>query len=208
LVQRVIVAAQTGITSSNGWYVGGAGLASSIGLYQRFLFGHSSTANINDAGRWAARDYYLGEDPPNTTAKYHFSEGSGTSVAGTVAGSTAGTISGATWIATGQNILPVSQGYVKQLWNRRPATVTAAYVPTYGELVPYDATGGAITMSPPTAVGHAGEMIAYKNMSASTTAMTIDPNGSETIDRAATLAVTTADAHTIIISDGANWGTI
>jgi hypothetical protein len=202
LVQRVHVAAQTGITSSTGWYCGGAGLASSVGLYQRFLFGHSSTANINDAARLAARDYWLGEDPPSTTAKYHLSEGTGTSVAGTVAGSTAGTMSGsAAWIASGRYKKPVDQGYIKPTSDKRPTAVTAAYPATYDETVPCDPTGGGFTVTLPTAVGFAGRRVVVKNVTSSTNTITIGA----TIDGVASPTIAAAYGSMTVESDDANW---
>lgn len=86
------------------------------------------------------------------------------------------------------------------------AVKTSAYTPSYGELVPYDTTGGAFTITLPDAVGHAGQVIQLLNSSASTTALTVATTASETINGASTQSLTTARPFMRTFrSDGANW---
>ncbi|WP_437279360.1 hypothetical protein WME90_02030 [Sorangium sp. So ce375] len=207
LVQRVLVSAGA-ITSSTGWTVGGVGLTNTApGLYQQLLFGHGANLDIEDALRMAQRDYLLGEDPDGTTNRFPISEGTGTSIAGTLPGSTAGTLSVTTgsWVASGRYEKPCDQSYRVPDFDQRIATVTATYTATYGELVKCDPTSAGFTVNLPTAAGHEGERILVSNVTSSTNAITVDGAGSETIDGATTATINTAYGDLRIISDGANW---
>lgn len=68
-----------------------------------------------------------------------------------------------------------------------------------------DATGGAITVNLPTAVGIDGRTYTIKKVDASGNAVTVDGDGSETIDGAATNALSTQWDSVTVQSDGANW---
>lgn len=85
----------------------------------------------------------------------------------------------------------ISHGYVA-----KTATYTAADDYTI------DCTSGTFTVDLPTAVGITGRIYVIKNSGAGV--ITIDPNGSETIDGAATQAVVSGASFTIQ-STGANW---
>lgn len=83
---------------------------------------------------------------------------------------------------------------------------TAAYTATDSDdVILVDATAGAVTITLPTAVGRAGKRYTIKKIDSSANAVTIDPNGTETIDRAATVVLGAQDAAAIIESDNANW---
>ena len=58
-------------------------------------------------------------------------------------------------------------------------------------------------MSLPTAVGITGRVYVIKNSGTGT--ITVDPNGSQTIDGAATVALATQYQSIMVMSNGANW---
>jgi hypothetical protein len=66
-------------------------------------------------------------------------------------------------------------------------------------------TSGAITISLPAASGCAGRIYNIKKSSAALNNVVIDPNGSETIDGAATRTLTVQYEGVLIQSDGSNW---
>jgi hypothetical protein len=85
-------------------------------------------------------------------------------------------------------------------------TVTAA---TYTAVVTdytilCDTTSNSITISLPTAVGNKGLTYEIKKTVAANT-LTIDPNGAQTIDGSATIAITAQHEALVVRSDGANW---
>jgi len=81
---------------------------------------------------------------------------------------------------------------------------TANYTAAWGELVRCDPSGGAFTVTLPTASGNAQRRIVIKNTTSDTTAITIDGNGAETIDGAATVIMATGYASLTLVSDGTN----
>lgn len=85
------------------------------------------------------------------------------------------------------------------------ATKTSAYTAAIDELVRVDPSGGAFTVTLPTASGNTGHAITIKNVTSSTTACTVDGNGSETIDGALTYALSVAYGTVTVVSDGTNW---
>lgn len=85
------------------------------------------------------------------------------------------------------------------------AVKTSTYTAVVGDFVRTDASGGAFTVNLPTAVGIAGRQIKIAESANSTTAVTLDGAGSETINGAATQALTTAYGEKTLTSDGANW---
>jgi hypothetical protein len=68
-----------------------------------------------------------------------------------------------------------------------------------------NATGGAITMNLPAAASATGLIFNIKKIDASANAVTVDPSGAETIDGAATLALTAQWQSTKIQSNGTAW---
>ena len=81
---------------------------------------------------------------------------------------------------------------------------TSTYTTVWGEVVVCDPTGGGFTVNLPTAAGNDGRQIIVKNNSAGTNAITIEPDGSETIDGASNTTITTARGTVRITSDGTN----
>jgi hypothetical protein len=84
-------------------------------------------------------------------------------------------------------------------------TKTTTYTALAGDVLLCDATGGAFTVTLPAAAGVSGQSISVKKTDASANAITVDGNGSETIDGAATLALSTRYAAVTLWSDGSNW---
>lgn len=75
-------------------------------------------------------------------------------------------------------------------------------------LILANATGGAITVTLPEAAENQGRVLVVKKTDASVNAVTLDGNGSETIDGAATKALSAQYAGTMILSDGSGWWVI
>ena len=86
------------------------------------------------------------------------------------------------------------------------ATKTADYTLTASDdLVKGDASGGAITLTLPTAVGNSGKEFFIKKIDSTGNSVTVAGDGSETIDGSATQVITAQWTTLTIISDGANW---
>lgn len=88
-------------------------------------------------------------------------------------------------------------------------TKTGAYAITSSDrngLIQADATSGAFNISLPTAasVGN-GFFVSVKKIDSSSNAITIDPNGSETIDGESTKAISEQFETLSLVSDGSNW---
>ena len=86
----------------------------------------------------------------------------------------------------------------------RAVTATATQIAT-DRLILGDATGGAFTVTLLTAAGREGWEIMVKKTDASGNAVTIDGAGSETIDGATTVALSSQYSSRRLISDGTNW---
>ncbi len=86
------------------------------------------------------------------------------------------------------------------------ATKTAAYIVTDADdVIRCDATLGAFTITLPTAVGITGRQFELKKVDASANAVTVDGNAAETIDGAATFALTAQYDAITVRSNGTNW---
>lgn len=86
------------------------------------------------------------------------------------------------------------------------ATKTSAYtVTTSDQVLLGDASGGAFTFTLPTASGNSGISFIFKKTDSSTNAITIDANGSETIDGDLTYSLIGQYAYVKIVSDGSNY---
>ena len=68
-----------------------------------------------------------------------------------------------------------------------------------------DATSGAITVNLRAATNMTGKVYTIKKTDASANAVTVDPNGTETVDGAATYALTVQYQSVTIACDGTNW---
>ncbi len=79
-------------------------------------------------------------------------------------------------------------------------TITAA-----DGLVVADASGGAFTVTLPAAADFTGRVYRIKKIDSSANAVTIDGNGSETIDGATTAVLSTQYEAITVVSDGTEW---
>jgi hypothetical protein len=89
---------------------------------------------------------------------------------------------------------------------RRVVSKTTNYTATAAdEYILCDASGGAFTITLPTAVGINGKLFTIKKTDSSGNAVTVDGDGSETIDGALTKLISAPYDAMKIISDNANW---
>jgi hypothetical protein len=85
-------------------------------------------------------------------------------------------------------------------------TVTGSYSVTASDyLILADASGGAVTINLPAAASNKGRTLFIKKVDSGTNTVTIDPNGAELIDGAATYASAIPNLTTQIVCDGAGW---
>jgi len=85
-------------------------------------------------------------------------------------------------------------------------TKTANYTATAGDhTILGDATSGAITITLPSAAGIAGRVYVVKKIDNSTNAVTVAASGSETIDGATSVSLSTQWGSVRVQSDGSNW---
>jgi hypothetical protein len=89
-------------------------------------------------------------------------------------------------------------------WGDHRTVTTATTVVDSDDLVLVDTTSGSVTVTLPSAVGRRGRKFTMKKLIAANT-MTLAGAGSETIDGAATVAITTRYAVRTVQSDGINW---
>ncbi|GAG59511.1 unnamed protein product, partial [marine sediment metagenome] len=93
---------------------------------------------------------------------------------------------------------------------RSVATLTATSLTISTEdvvLVDDDTAAAAVTVTLPTAVGISGRWIDVKKLG-TTAAVTVDADGTETIDGSLTIVITMQYESVRMISDGANWNII
>lgn len=89
------------------------------------------------------------------------------------------------------------------------STKTAAYTIEQGDkIILGNATGGPFTVTLPPAAQYEGKQFIIKKTDASANAVTIDGNGSETIDGALTVALSTQYESRTVVSNGSNWSII
>lgn len=89
-------------------------------------------------------------------------------------------------------------------WGDHRTVTTATTVVDSDDLILVDTTSGSVTVTLPSAVGRRGRKFACKKLIAANT-MTLAGAGSETIDGAATVGITTQYAARTVQSDGINW---
>ncbi len=167
--------------------------------------GNAATVTVADAGEDTTTYPLLGIDltgnmSPRTDA--------GLSYQGTTNALTATTFIGALTGAASLNVLKAGDTMTGSL---AMPTVTKAFADTGYALTISDytvlanAVGGAITLNLPTAVGITGRIYVIKKIDAGASIITVDANGSETIDGALTQTIANQWESIMIQSDGANW---
>ncbi len=91
-------------------------------------------------------------------------------------------------------------------WLMKTRTITSSdFLSVTDSVILCDCTSGAITLSLAAAATNSGRLIFIKKIDSSGNAMTIDPNGAELIDGAATKATSTQYVSFTIVSDGTAW---
>lgn len=85
-------------------------------------------------------------------------------------------------------------------------SVTTTYtILASDETILADASGGAFTVTLPTAVGITGKRYSIKKTDSSTNAVTVDGDGAETIDGDANFELALQDEVIGLVSDGTEW---
>lgn len=97
----------------------------------------------------------------------------------------------------------LAMAYVSKAFADSPYTV-----PGWGYHVDVDASGGAVTVNLPTAVGNAGALIEVRKTDSSANTVTVDGSGTETINGAATLVIYAQYDSYSLRSNGANVGIV
>lgn len=82
---------------------------------------------------------------------------------------------------------------------------TTTYTAVIGEYVKCSASGGAFTVTLPTAAGCDGESIKIKKTDSGTNAITVSTTSSQTIDGASTFTIRSQYDSNTFTSDGSNW---
>jgi len=86
------------------------------------------------------------------------------------------------------------------------STVTTTYtITTSDRYIFADASGGAFTITLPTAASSSGLKFTIKKIDSSANAVTVDGDGAETIDSAANYALTVQFESIDVVSDGTEW---
>ena len=104
-------------------------------------------------------------------------------------------------------INPTQAGWIDtppELTNTAVQSGPAPYAASVGDYVLVDVSVNPVTVTLP--AGHvANDLIGVKMVSLATNSITIDPNGAETIDGAATLVLSTNGEWAVLRSNGTNW---
>lgn len=109
----------------------------------------------------------------------------------------------------GIGVTPTSQLQVNGAIATAIAAKTAAYTLTANDsVITAGASGGAFTVTLPTAVGIAGRHYTVKKTDSSANAVTVATTSSQTIDGAATAVLSSQYQFVTVVSDGANWSII
>lgn len=98
----------------------------------------------------------------------------------------------------------VAFGYAHPSFKTR--TETGNYTATLDDyVILVDATGGAVTVGLPTAASATQRGFHIKKIDSSVNAVTIDPNGAETVDDSASYSITAQYEAILVASDGTEW---
>lgn len=88
------------------------------------------------------------------------------------------------------------------------AVTTTDTITTADDTITFSSSGGAYTITLPTASGNTGKIFYFKKTDSSTNIVTIDANGSETIDGALNVQSASIYDELAIQSNGTNWVTL
>lgn len=90
-------------------------------------------------------------------------------------------------------------------WQGTVTKTTTATLTDADPVVLADATSAAFTITLPTAISRAGCTYTIKKIDGTANAVTIDANGTQTIDGSLTAAIVDPYAALTVVSDGSNW---
>ena len=102
---------------------------------------------------------------------------------------------------TFSGVVYAESGVIRNVLDTNDPTVN---VTNENHIIICDPSSNAMTINLPTAVGQMGREFVVKSID-DTNNVTIDPNGSETIDGDTTKIIQTAYASVSIVSNGTNW---
>lgn len=176
-----------------------AGLNIANGGNNNVIIGWSAGQNVNAGDK----NIVLGHNISLPTAGGSNQLNIGNIIFGTGVSGTGTTIAGN--IGVGTNA-PASKLEVAGSFATPVTDKTAAYTATINDYtLTTDATTAAFTITLPTAVGITGRIYTIKKIDASANAVTVDGNGSQTIDGATTYSLSAQWKYVTIQSDGTNW---
>lgn len=89
--------------------------------------------------------------------------------------------------------------------NSSVVSKSTTYTAKVNEFVLSDASGGAFTVTLPTAASASGKEVTVKKIDSSGNAVTVDGDGSETIDGALTATLSSQWDSVVVVSNGSNW---
>lgn len=96
--------------------------------------------------------------------------------------------------------------FINELYRPRTKTVDAAYVAKLSDsFLKCDASSAAFSVTLPPATGNIGARMIVKRINSGANAVTVEADGTETIDGSATQSLATQWAVIRLHSDGANW---
>ncbi len=115
---------------------------------------------------------------------------------------------GTATFATSPIIVGTGAGHIikNNIGYNNTVSKTAAYTATTSdELIAANATGGAFTITLPTAIGNKDKVFTIKKTDSSGNGVTIGTTSSQTIDGATTISLSAQYYSHTVVSDGANW---
>jgi hypothetical protein len=107
------------------------------------------------------------------------------------------------WSALRRELATLQAVNTGRVASRTATASTSAVMGDY--LILADATAGAVTVTLPPVGESIGALIVVKKSDASANAVTVDANGSETIDGATTVALTAQYDAVTVVSNGVEW---
>lgn len=113
-----------------------------------------------------------------------------------------------TWRVTGAQVLAYIQANLDKNDVRKVpvSSKTSAYTALVtDDVLLVDATSGAFTVTLPTVATSTGKILKLKKIDSSVNAITIDGNGAETIDGAATIALVEQYESLSLVCNGTAW---
>jgi hypothetical protein len=200
---RYISGGSANQTSGTSIYIGQDTRSSADGNTNEMVFGHtaigqgSNTVTLGNSS--ITKTFLRGNTMVNTTTDNGVDK---LQVAGSIYSST--TLKGNDISIVGTGSIPTltSTQFTTQSFSALTTAKTANYTTAFNDYF-IDCTSGTFTVTLQAAASYQGRVLIIKNSGAGT--ITVDGNGAETIDGAATYSLSVQYATIQIISDGTNW---